>query len=118
MAERPADLKERAFGFTLRILKIAAELPRVTEAQVVRRQIARSGLSITTNVEEADGCDTRPETRRIFIIARRDARETRVLLRVIRHLWSSVVNVEADLKEATKLIKILSAIIMKLKGIQ
>ena len=116
MAERPRDLKERAFEFTIRVLKIAGALPRVTEAQIVRRQIARSGLSIRTNIEEADGCDTRPETRRTFIIARREARETRVLLRVIRHLWNSAVNVEADLKEITELIKILSSIIVKLKG--
>ena len=116
MAERPPDLKERAFEFSIRILKVAAALPQISEAQVVRKQIARAGLSVVTNIEEADGCDTRPETRRIFIIARREARETRVLLRIIQRLWSSAVNVEGDLKEVTELIKILSAIINKLKG--
>jgi four helix bundle protein len=73
-------------------------------------------LSVSTNIEEADGCDTRPETRRIFIIARREARETRVLLRVVRRLWNSAVSVDADLNEAAELIKILSSIIVKLKG--
>jgi four helix bundle protein len=70
MAERPPDLKERAFEFSIRVRKIAAALPRHLESQVVRRQISRAGLSVVTDIEEADGCDTRPETRRIFIIAR------------------------------------------------
>jgi four helix bundle protein len=114
MGQKPFDLKERTFLFAVRILKVAAMLPQNNEAQIVRKQIARAGSSIGSNDEEADGCGTKPEARRIFIIARREARETRYCLRIIQHLWSPGIDVKADLEEVSEIIKILSAIISKL----
>jgi len=114
MDPKPYDLKEPTFLFALRILKIAAMLPANNEARIVRRPLARSGPSIGSNVEEADGASTKPEKRRIFVIARREAREARYWLRIILHLWSPGVSVEADVAEASEIVNILSAIIGKL----
>ena len=116
MAGKPPDLKERTFEFAIRMLQVTAMLPQNPEAQTVRKQLARAGLSVGTNVEEADGCETKPEARRIFIIARREARESRLLLRVIRRLWSPGINVDADIRESSELIKIRSTIILRLNG--
>jgi four helix bundle protein len=116
MNPKPYDLKERTFLFAARILKLAGMLQVTNESQIVRKQLARAGTSIGSNVEEADGCETRAEKRRLFILARREARETRYWLRIVQHLWSPGVNVESDLTEISEIVKILSSIILKLGG--
>ncbi len=113
-ARKPYDLKERTFRFALRILHVAALLPRTTEGNIVRRQIVRSGTSIGANVEEADGSGTRAEKRRGFTIARKEARETRYWLRIIERRWGSP-DVGGDIAEAAELVLILSSIVSKLE---
>jgi four helix bundle protein len=43
------DLKQRTKTFALRILKLAVALPRSIEADVIRRQIVRSGTSVAAS---------------------------------------------------------------------
>ena len=114
MDQKPFDLKERSLIFAVRMHKVAGMLPENSEARIVRKQLARAGASVGANIEEADGAITKPEKRRIFGIARKEARETRCWLRIIRHLWSPGVNVDGDIIEVSELMKILSAIITKL----
>ncbi|MBI3269024.1 MAG: four helix bundle protein [Planctomycetes bacterium] len=114
MGQKPYDLKERTFEFALRILDITPLLPNRLEVNIARRQLARSGPAIGANVEEADGASTKRESRRIFIIARREARETRYWLRIIERKWPTFVNVTAGIQEATEIVNILSSIINKL----
>jgi four helix bundle protein len=89
-------------------------LPENREAAILRKQLVRAGPSIGSNVQEAEGAETKPEKRRILIIARREAREARYWLRIAHPLWSPGVNVEADIQEASELINILSSIMTKL----
>ena len=114
-SSKPYDLKERSLEFAIRMVRVAAMLPRDSEGMVVRRQIARSGTSIGANIEEADGAISKRDKRKSFSIARKEARETRYSLRIIQRMWSSGVKVEADIVEATELLKILSAIVSKLE---
>ncbi len=112
---KPYDLRERSLEFAIRRVRVAAMLPRDSEGMVVKRQIARSGTSIGANIEEADGASSRPDKRKSFTIARKETRETRYWLRIIQRMWSPGVKVDADIAEATELLKILSAIISKLE---
>jgi four helix bundle protein len=47
------DLRARTKGFALRVLTMFAALPKTTMAQVLGRQILRSGTSIGANYWEA-----------------------------------------------------------------
>ena len=47
------DLRKRTKGFALRILRLYATLPRTTEAQVVGKQLLRSGTSVGAHYREA-----------------------------------------------------------------
>jgi four helix bundle protein len=114
-AAKPYDLKERTFQFALRVLDIAAALPDGPEARVVREQLAAAGTSIGANVEEADAGMSKADCRKCFKIARKEARETRYWLRLLRHRWGAAMASEEDVVEATELIHILSAIIAKLE---
>src|SRR5258708_20606251 len=47
------DLKHRTKGFALRVIKLFSALPMSTEAQVIGKQILRSGTSVGTQYREA-----------------------------------------------------------------
>ena len=48
-----ADLRTRTKEFALRIIRLYSGLPKRTEAQVIGRQIIRSGTSVGANYREA-----------------------------------------------------------------
>jgi four helix bundle protein len=52
-SESPADLRERTKSFALRILKLYSSLPRTTQAQVLGKQLLRSGTSVGAQYREA-----------------------------------------------------------------
>jgi len=47
------DLRQRTKEFGLRVLRMFSRLPKRTEAQVLRKQILRSGNSVRANYREA-----------------------------------------------------------------
>jgi four helix bundle protein len=47
------DLKERTKHFALRIIRLFGSLPKATEAQVLGKQLLRSGTSVGANYREA-----------------------------------------------------------------
>ena len=51
--EKDRDLKERTKKFALRIIKLFSALPKTTEAQVIGKQILRSGTSVGAQYREA-----------------------------------------------------------------
>jgi four helix bundle protein len=55
------DLRERTKHFALRILRMFSALPKTTEAQVLGKQVLRSGTSIGANYREAYRGRSRPE---------------------------------------------------------
>jgi len=48
------DLKIRTKAFVLRIARIFSQLPKITEAQVMGKQVLRSGTSVGANYREAN----------------------------------------------------------------
>lgn len=59
--EPPLDLKLRTKDFALRIIKMDVALPKRIEAQVIGKQVLRSGTSVCTNSREADSSRSRAE---------------------------------------------------------
>src|SRR6185503_14958795 len=49
----PVDLETRTTDFALRIIKLFSALPRTTEAQVLGKQLLRSGTSVGAHYREA-----------------------------------------------------------------
>ncbi len=48
----PQDLRTRTSDFALRIVKLYSSLPKTTEAQVLGKQVLRSGTSVGANYRE------------------------------------------------------------------
>jgi four helix bundle protein len=57
----PVDLKIRTRDFALRIIRLYASLPKTTEAQVIGRQVLRSGTSVGANYREGLRARSRSE---------------------------------------------------------
>ena len=53
MARDTTDLRERTKKFALRIIKLYQSLPKTGEAQVIGKQILRSGTSVGAQYREA-----------------------------------------------------------------
>ena len=53
MPEPKGDLRERTKQFALRVVRMFSTLPKSTEAQVLGKQVLRSGTSIGANYREA-----------------------------------------------------------------
>ena len=53
MHKKPADLRDRTKDFALRIIRMFSRVPKTIEAQVLARQVLRSGTSIGANYREA-----------------------------------------------------------------
>jgi four helix bundle protein len=52
MNERHKDIGQRTKAFALRIIRLYTALPKTTEAQVLGKQILRSGTSVGAHVRE------------------------------------------------------------------
>jgi four helix bundle protein len=52
-AENGRDLRERTKAFALCVIRMFSSLPRSTEAQVLGKQVLRSGTSVGANYREA-----------------------------------------------------------------
>ena len=50
---RLVDLRARTKAFALRIVRLYASLPKTTEAQVLGKQLLRSGTSVGAHYREA-----------------------------------------------------------------
>jgi four helix bundle protein len=51
--EKPQDLRVRTKYFALDVIRLYAALPKSTDAQVLGRQVLRSGTSVGANYREA-----------------------------------------------------------------
>ncbi|MFN2482051.1 MAG: four helix bundle protein, partial [Pyrinomonadaceae bacterium] len=50
---KESDLRARTKSFALRAIKLYASLPKTTEAQVLGKQLLRSGTSVGAHYREA-----------------------------------------------------------------
>jgi four helix bundle protein len=62
MNQQPRDLKPRTKDFALRVIRMYSKLPKNdTVAQVLGRQVLRSGTSVGANYREASRGRSKPE---------------------------------------------------------
>ncbi len=115
--EADKDLRVRTKSFALRIIKLFSALPKTSEAQVVGKQVLRSGTSVGAHYREA--CRARSTAEFISKIegGLQELEETVYWLELLTE--SSIVKEERLkplLQEADELIAILVASVKKAKA--
>ncbi|MBI2681638.1 MAG: four helix bundle protein [Acidobacteriales bacterium] len=58
---RPEELRERTKKFALRVIRLTKALPRSMEAQVLGKQLLRSGTSVAANYRAVCRARSKPE---------------------------------------------------------
>ena len=111
----PYDIRERTFQFAVRVLRAIRQLPGDQATRVVAYQLTKSATSIGANVEEADGAESRRDFVHKMSIARKEARESRYWLRIIRAAILDNKEFSALQQESDELVRILSTIIASAK---
>lgn len=77
-------LKDKAYTFALRIVKLYQHLAKEKQEYVISKQILRSGTSIGANIEEAGQAQSKPDFIHKLSIAQKESFETHYWLRLLR----------------------------------
>jgi four helix bundle protein len=76
MKDEPVDLKIRTKKFALRVIKMYSSLPKSTTAQILGKQVLRSGTSVGANFREAYRARSEAEFISILGICLKELEET------------------------------------------
>jgi len=104
------ELRERTKRFALRVIRLAAALPRDRVGDVLGRQVLKSGTSIGANYREALRASSRKHFISIIEIALREADETLYWLELLTDSGIVESSLLSDLtKECDELVAIFTA---------
>ncbi len=111
------DLRERTTNFALRIVRTFVALPKKTEAQVLGKQMLRSGTSIGANYREAHRARSKNEFIAKCGDSLKEAEETAYWLELL--VGAEIIapaKLESLRQEADELTAIFVAILKRSKG--
>jgi len=118
MSEAPRDLKLRTKAFALRVIKMCLALPKSTAvAQVLGKQVLRSGTSVGANYREASRGRSKAEFISKIGDCLREIEETEYWLELLTESGCiQTSKMAAMLDETRQLIAIFTTINKKAKG--
>jgi four helix bundle protein len=113
-SEPPFDIYERTFRFAVRVIRFVRGFPRTLEAMEVGRQLIRAGCGVGSNMEEANGAESRRDFIHKVGIALKECREARYWLRVcVATEIGDSQEGKALWREGDELVRILGSIIRR-----
>ncbi len=115
--QAPQDLKERTSEFALRIVKLYVSLPKTTEAQVLGKQVLRSGTSVGAQYREGHRAKSDADVVSKFEGVLQELDETDFWLDLL--VKAGIVPAEklaGLIKETNELIAIFVTIVTKIKN--
>src|SRR3954452_11671549 len=110
---KPRDLEDRTFLFAESIRSFVKQLPRTISNTEDVRQLVRASGSVAANWIEADEALSKKDFLMRAKICRKEAKESRLFLRLIDTNLASVSSRDSLASEARQLMLIFSAIISK-----
>jgi four helix bundle protein len=116
-SEQPQDLRTRTSEFALRIIRMYVGLPKTTEAQVIGKQVLRSGTSIGAHYREGYRAKSDADIINKFETALQELDETDYWLDLlIKANIMPAQKVEPIIKETNELIAIFVTIVTRIKA--
>jgi four helix bundle protein len=119
--EAPQPLRERTKAYALRVIKLYTALPGSAEAQVIGRQLLRSGTSVGANYREAYRARSNVEMAAKFRVCIQELDETAYWLELLIEAGLVAESLLAPLLDETnQLIAMFTSAVRKLrrKGIE
>lgn len=114
---RNPEMELRTKQFAVRIIKMFGKLPKRIEAEVLGKQVLRSGTSVAANYREAARARSKPELISKLGIVEQELSETLLWIELLVESEIVPQAKTTDLhREAEELLKIMVASIKTLKG--
>jgi four helix bundle protein len=115
--KEPCDLRRRTMAFALRVVRLFTSLPATTAAQVLGKQVLRSGTSVGAHYREAHRARSTPEFVSKLEVAIQELDETAYWLELLVESGTVAADKLADLRqEADEILAILVASVKTAKG--
>ncbi|MFN8411365.1 MAG: four helix bundle protein [Anaerolineales bacterium] len=112
----PQDLRTRTMDFALQVIKLYGSLPKTTEAQVLGKQVLRSGTSVGANYREGHRAKSDADIINKFETVLQELDETDYWLSLlVKSSFLSSKIADPLIKETNELIAIFTAIVVKIK---
>ncbi|MGI8883251.1 MAG: four helix bundle protein [Pyrinomonadaceae bacterium] len=114
------DIRERAFAFAVRIVKLCQYLEKNTSvSKTLINQLLKAGPSVGANLEEAQAGQSKPDFISKNAIALKEARESKYWLKLISATNTFDEKISNGIKElieeASEISKIIASIIVSAK---
>ena len=114
------DIRERAFAFAVRIVKLCQYLEKNTSVgKTLINQLLKAGTSVGANLEEAQAGQIKPDSIAKNAIALKESRESKYWLRLISatNNFDEKINdgIKELIEEASEISKIIASIIVSAK---
>lgn len=114
--DAPQDLRTRTSDYALRIIRMYVSLPKTTEAQVIGKQVLRSGTSIGAHYREGYRAKSDADIVNKFETALQELDETDYWLGLlVKADIVSADKLESLLRETNELLAIFTTIVTKIK---
>ena len=114
--ETPQDLRTRTTDFALRIIKLYTSLPKTSEAQVLGKQVLRSGTSVGANYREGHRAKSDADIVNKFETVLQELDETDYWLELlVKSNIMAAAKADPLRKEASELLAIFTTIVTKIK---
>ncbi|MBL8827370.1 MAG: four helix bundle protein [Planctomycetaceae bacterium] len=107
---RMAGLRDRTKQFALRVIRLSSALPPTTQAQVIGKQLLRSGTSVAANFREASRARSNAEFKSKVGIVLQELDESLLWFELLTESEIiSLSKLEPLMQETEELIKIMIA---------
>jgi len=117
--KRKTKLKDRAYQYSIQLIKFLDTLPKDTSSQIIAKQLLRSATSIGANIIEAQGASTKKDFTNFFSYSLKSANESVYWLKLLRDARGiSSPQSKYLLNETQELANILGSSILTLRGKQ
>jgi four helix bundle protein len=111
------DLKERAYRFALRVIKLIDLLPKEMSCQVIGKQLLRSGTSIGANITEARASSSKRDFTKFFTYSLKSANESMFWLQLLSDSGKTKgLDLKSLTQELQEISNMLGSSILTLKG--
>jgi len=112
---RHYDLEERTLQFAKRVIALVNRMPKILTNIEIGRQLVRSSGSVGSNYIEANESLSKKDFFMRIKICRKESKESRYWLKLIRVVQEDEEERESLIVEATELMKIFGSIVEKSK---
>ena len=110
------EFNKRIYKYALNIIKFVDKLPKDTTAQVIGKQLIRSGTSVSANIIEAKAASSKKDYINFYLHALKSANESKLWIGLVRDSGKSTeIDANKLLDETTEIAKILGASVVTMK---